>query len=67
VSTLRKARPSWRRRQRTTATTVQASLQHIKADVKPAMSDLREIVDTLETWYHPTLAAADVSGHAVLE
>ena len=24
--------------------------QHIKAEVKPAMSELREIVDTLETW-----------------
>ena len=24
--------------------------QHIKNDVKPAMSDLRETVDTLETW-----------------
>ena len=24
--------------------------QHIKADVKPAMAELREVVDTLETW-----------------
>jgi len=24
--------------------------QHIKNDVKPAMADLREVVDNLETW-----------------
>jgi len=50
VSTLRKATAKLEKAAASHSDDPYKHAQHIKADVKPAMSDLREIVDTLETW-----------------